>query len=418
MTEYHIPVLELVLTMANAVDLVSPEVGGHHKRVTYLSSQMAREMSLSAEDTFDLVVAAALHDIGAFSIKERLETLEFEIASPHAHSEMGFLFLKRFPPFRQLADIVRFHHVRWDGGRGKMFNGHPVPLSSHILHLSDRIDVLSLGGDPGSSEPSAILDRIETERGRAFMPEAVDAFRSFAIKEYIWLDLHSSNLDRILGDTLSEHLLELDDAGMLRFAQLLAHLVDFRSRYTSTHTAGVAETARFLAERVGLEGSHCRRIRLAGYLHDLGKLAVGREILDKESGLEEREYGIMKAHPYFTRRILETIKDFADIAVWASAHHERSDGTGYPFHEKCLPIETRIIAVADVFTALTEDRPYRSALNLDDAAGALRRMSAEHFLDPALVELALKHRFDLDLARREAQTEAFVEYEAIMAHAV
>ena len=418
MTEYHIPVLELVLTMANAVDLVSPQVGGHHKRVTYLSSQMARAVGLSSQDTFDLVVAAALHDIGAFSIKERLETLEFEIVNPHAHSEMGFLFLKRFPPFRHLANIVRFHHVPWDEGRGTSFNGHAVPPSSHILHLSDRIDVLSLDRDHGCGQPTAILDRIEAERGRTFMPEAIDAFRTFATKEFIWLDLGSSNLDRILSDTLSEHLLKLDDEGMLLFAQLLAHLVDFRSRYTSTHTAGVAETARFLAERIGLEPRHCQRIRLAGYLHDLGKLAVGREILDKESGLEDHEYGIMKAHPYFTRRILETIKDFADIAFWASAHHERSDGTGYPFHEKSLPIETRIIAVADVFTALTEDRPYRSAMDLKDAADALRRMSAEHFLDPVLVELALKNREDLDQARRAVQAKASNEYEAIMAQAI
>lgn len=418
MTEYHIPVLELVLTMANAVDLVSPEVGGHHKRVTYLSSQMAREMGLSSQDTFDLVVAAALHDIGAFSIKERIDTLEFELASPHAHAEMGYLFLHRFPPFRRLANIVRFHHVRWDGGKGTAFNKNPVPLSSHILHLADRIDVLSLDGDHGLTEPTEILDRIETERGRTFMPEAVDAFRTFAAMEYIWLDLRSSNLDRILSDTLSEHMLELDDAGMLRFAQLLAHLVDFRSRYTSTHTAGVAETARFLAERIGMERPHCQRIRLAGYLHDLGKLAVGREILDKESGLEEHEYGIMKAHPYFTRRILETIKDFSDIAVWASAHHERPDGNGYPFHEKSLPIESRIIAVADVFTALTEDRPYRSAMDLGNAANALRQMSAKHYLDPTLVELALTYRHDLDRARRKAQAEASDEYEAIMAQAV
>ncbi|MEN8162636.1 MAG: HD domain-containing phosphohydrolase [Acidobacteriota bacterium] len=418
MTEYHIPVLELVLTMANAVDLVSPEVGGHHKRVTYLSSQLAREMDLSSQETFDLVVAAALHDIGAFSIQERLDTLEFELTSPHAHAEMGFLFLHRFPPFHRLADIVRFHHVRWDDGRGRTFNGREVPPSSHILHLADRIDVLSLDRDPGTPNPSAILDRIETERGRTFKSEAVDAFGAFAAKEYIWLDLRSSNLDRILSDTLAEQILELDDGGMLSFAKLLAHLVDFRSRYTSTHTAGVADTARFLAEHLGMDPSHCQRVCLAGYLHDLGKLAVGREILDKASGLEEREYGVLKAHPYFTRRILETIKDFSDIAVWASAHHERPDGSGYPFHEKFLPVEARIIAVADVFTAITEDRPYRSAMDLEDAANTLRRMSADRLLDSTLVDLALTYRHELDTARRSAQAEASEEYAAIMAQAV
>lgn len=418
MTEYHIPVLELVLTMANAVDLVSPAVGGHHKRVTYLSSQLAREMGLSSRDTFDLVVAAALHDIGAFSVKERVETLEFEIKSPHAHAEMGFLFLHRFQPFLRLADIVRFHHVPWNDGRGTTFNGHEVPPSSHILHLADRIDVASLGGDIGIPNPSGVLNRINQERGRTFNPEAVDAFGAFAAKEYIWLDLRSSNLDRILSDTLSQQVLVLDDQSMLSFAQLLAHLVDFRSRYTSTHTAGVAETARFLAELLGMDQSHCRRVRLAGYLHDLGKLAVGREILDKESGLEEQEFGLLKAHPYFTRRILETIKDFSDIAIWASAHHERPDGSGYPFHETSQPIEARIIAVADVFTAITEDRPYRAAMNLEDAANTLRKMSAGHLLDHTVVELALTHRHELDKARRSAQTEASEQYAAIMAQAV
>ena len=79
MTEYHIPVLELVLTMANAVDLVSPAVAGHHRRVTYISSQLAQELGLNPEETFDLVVASALHDIGAFSVNERLATLEYDV---------------------------------------------------------------------------------------------------------------------------------------------------------------------------------------------------------------------------------------------------------------------------------------------------------------------------------------------------
>ncbi|RLE36139.1 MAG: phosphohydrolase, partial [Acidobacteria bacterium] len=146
--------------------------------------------------------------------------------------------------------------------------------------------------------------------------------------------------------------------------------------------------------------------------------AVGREILDKESGLEEQEYGLLKAHPYFTRRILETIKDFSDIAIWASAHHERPDGTGYPFHERHQPIEARIIAVADVFTAITEDRPYRSAMNLNDAAKTLRQMSANCLLDSTLVELALTHQRELDETRRLAQAEASEQYAAIMAQAV
>ncbi len=173
----------------------------------------------------------------------------------------------------------------------------------------------------GIPNPSGVLNRINRERGRTFHPDAVDAFGAFAEKEYIWLDLRSSNLDRILSDTLSE-------------------------------------------------------------------------------------------------QILETIKDFSNIAIWASAHHEREDGSGYPFHEKSLPIEARIIAVADVFTAITEDRPCRSAMNLADAANTLRRMSATHLLDPTLVELALTHRHELDEARRSAQAEASREYEAIMAQAV
>jgi HD-GYP domain-containing protein (c-di-GMP phosphodiesterase class II) len=94
------------------------------------------------------------------------------------------------------------------------------------------------------------------------------------------------------------------------------------------------------------------------------------------------------------------------------------NGTGYPFHEENQPIEARIIAVADVFTAITEDRPYRSAMNLEDAANTLRRMSADLLLDSTLVELALTHRYELDKARRSAQVEAAKDYESIMAQAV
>jgi putative nucleotidyltransferase with HDIG domain len=139
----------------------------------------------------------------------------------------------------------------------------------------------------------------------------------------------------------------------------------------------VAELARGVAKNLGLSADRVRLVRRAALLHDIGKLSVANTILDKKSRLTDAEWKVVEQHPGLTRRILEQIGPFREIAIVAGEHHEKLDGSGYPnrLMASDLSIESRIIAVADVYGALSEDRPYRAGLRYDEIMPIMRALS-------------------------------------------
>jgi HD-GYP domain-containing protein (c-di-GMP phosphodiesterase class II) len=189
-------------------------------------------------------------------------------------------------------------------------------------------------------------------------------------------------------------------------------LVDFRSRFTASHTSGVAAVAGFLAPLAGIGGSAARRVAVAAGLHDLGKLAVPSEILEKERPLAQEERTALRDHPAYGWRILERVQGMEEINRWANLHHELLDGSGYPFGLSAgeIPHESRLVAVADVFTALTEERPYRRGMSPREAVGILGDMADEGALDHELVGVVGRNREGAAFVRRRAQERASEHY--------
>lgn len=414
---YKLDLIDLVTAMGTAVDYVSPLLAGHHRRVAYYSFAIGKEALLPEEELRVAFLAASLHDIGAFSLEERLDILSFEFMKPEAHSEMGCIFLRRFAPFYRLGEIVRHHHRAWHNGEGKAFKGEKVPMLSHLIHLADRVDVLR---DPNRnilSQSASITSRIGEGSGALFVPEYVEALMRLAEKEFFWLDAVSPFLPDVVRRLAGENILEMDYDEMEELARLLAHIIDFKSPYTSTHSCGVSASAAKLAEICGMTPAEQKKMRLAGLLHDIGKLAVPAEILNKPSKLDEEETYVMRGHTYNTRRLLERIGGLGEIVEWASAHHERLSGNGYPFHTESddLSLGARVMAVADVFTALAECRPYRDGLDKDSVIETVRGMAESRSLDQGIVE-ALEAFYEvMDAARSEAQVKAQREYDAFIA---
>ncbi|HHW02425.1 MAG TPA: HD domain-containing protein [Thermoanaerobacterales bacterium] len=410
--EPRIQIFDLIMSLSRALDLVSPAVVNHHMRVAYIAFCIGKQLNLPAAELRRLVLAGALHDIGAFSLKERIATLQFELENPYQHAEAGFLLLKDYGPFSGAADLVRFHHVPWAEGAGREFNGEKVPKGSHILHLADRVAVLIGKHQEVLGEAARICEMVNGQSGKMFMPELVDAFRELAARESFWLDAASPSPESVLPLRLALPTIELDMEELLHISTLFSHVIDFRSRFTATHSSGVAASAELIAGFIGFSERECRMMRIAGYLHDLGKLAVPAEILEKPSELTKPEFDIIRSHTYYTYRILEPIVDLYEINTWASFHHERLDGSGYPFHHKGrdLPLGSRIMAVADVFTAITEDRPYRKGMPEEKALQVLQRMAEDSALDSNIVSLLRLHFDEINACRMEAQKASEKEY--------
>lgn len=405
--------VDLVMCFSNTTDLVSSEVANHQQQVAYIASGIAAEMGLSREPQADVSLAGAVHDFGALSLQERLECLDFEVESPHHHSESAYLLLREFAPFARIAEIIRHHHLPWNQGAGMTRFGKPVPLASHILHCADRIAVLLHKGRGATNQVDYVYRMIRPKIGTAFAPDIVEAFFELAGRNYFWFDLDAPYLSAVIAERSAHQGLDLDLDGLVSIGRLFGHAIDFRSRYTAVHSSGTAAVAEWLAARMGMAPAACRMMSVAGHMHDFGKLAISREILDKPGRLDEGEMNEVKKHPYYAHRLLDPLKSLRTINEWVSFHHERLDGKGYPFglRGNDIPLGARIMAVGDIFTALTEDRPYRAGMGPQQALRILEENVDEGALDADVVAI-LRGSFDeVDEVRRTAQREGFGEYE-------
>lgn len=410
--ELQIPIFDLATSLSSAMDLISPVVANHHKQVAYIAYQIASELGLPMQRRKDLILSGCLHDIGALSFRDRVSNLEFETESPHKHAETGCCLLRMFEPFQHVADIVKYHHVYWEDGAGSEFNNQAVPLESHIVHLADRVAVLINTKKEIFSQVFPIVEVIESQQGRMFDPQLVDCFKRVSEKEFFWLDIASNLTAPYLQTIITPDTLALDSNETLALARLFAKVIDFRSPFTANHSSSVAVIAETLAGYLPFSKSELLMMRVAGYLHDLGKLAVPVEILEKQDKLTSQEWNIMRRHTYYGYHVLQPIQDFRMINLWGSLHHERLDGRGYPFHIQGddLNLGSRVMAVADIFAAISEDRPYRKAMPKQEVLRILENNANNGGIDPEITDI-LKSNYDkINGIRFQEEQESLEEY--------
>jgi HD-GYP domain-containing protein (c-di-GMP phosphodiesterase class II) len=413
---YRLKLFDFLSCLSDILDWISPVLNDHHKQVAMIAMRIADAHGLSPSEQNAIVCAGILHDIGAISLAERMETLRFEYTTGQTHAEMGFHLLNIFSPLRREAEIIRYHHVYWDNGNGSTYKGCQVPVGSRILHLADRIALMIDRKRPVLSQTEAIKERIAGAAGSMLEPRLVEAFMDLAEKEYFWLDIVSPLISKQLMQNVSLETLCLDQSELLALASLIRRMIDFRSPFTATHSSGVSATAEHIARLVGMNEYECFEIKVAGFLHDLGKLAIPAEILEKPGKLADDEFNLMRGHTFYTYRVLEPIQDLAMINQFGSYHHERLDGSGYPFRLKReqLRLGSRVMAVADVFTALTENRPYRKGMSNEQTILILSKMAENNKLDKDIVELVRQRHEEINKVRIKAQEESRQEYRTFL----
>ena len=390
----ELDVLGLVAACSYALDCVETELvhvtSRHAKRVAYMSVCVAEQLGICGKDLQDLAVYALLHDNALTQyIQEELHsnlTDMKEMPRIGVHCSIGEENIQGFPFHTDVKNVILYHHENADGSGPFGKKSEEVPLFSRIIHLCDLLDQACCRKAFTTETWEWAKDILQRIRGTMVDEECAEALERIFSEEY-FLSL-GGNFEVSLWNKVPRQKQELDFSQIKKLAGFFAKIVDYKSPFTSTHSIGVAERAEKLSRYMGFDEETVQKMYLAGALHDIGKVAVGNEILEKPDRLTDAEFAVMKHHAAYTYNILSEIDDFEEIRDFAAFHHERLDGTGYPFGKDAseLNVQERMMACIDIYQALTESRPYKKGMSHERACEILKNMADKGWLDMDIID--------------------------------
>jgi putative nucleotidyltransferase with HDIG domain len=399
--------------MSRALDLTEGQSVGHTVRTTIIGMRLAEELDLSAFDRVALYGALLLKDSGSSGQSRVEEVLSADKHEPThlngiAHfpgrafsvfktaggllgrskpapaqsrlltrAERGESMALRMGFSTATADAIRHIDEHWDGtGIPDGRVGHEIPIFSRIILLAQTLDAFYT--------QRGLLSARKMLRERSnqwFDPIVVRIARSWREDIDWWESLQSPDATAMaIAVEPQQHTRYVDERGLDEVARAFAEIIDAKSSYTYQHSTNVAKYARATAFELGFEKHDVSILNRAALLHDIGKLGVSSSILDKAGPMTDDERAEMQRHPVYTWEILQRVGAFAGFARTAALHHEKLDGTGYPWGVKAeaLDVPARILCVADIYEALTAHRPYRAGLTREAALKIIRSGSGKH----------------------------------------
>jgi len=416
--ETQIPLSKVIGALSHALDITEGEPPGHAVRTCMVGMRLAEVLGLDAATRSHLFYALVLKDAGcsansakmaalfgaddhvakrtskrinwsgrlpAFvwstrtvapggSVRRRLDRLlaikdegQVTQALMQARCDRGAEIALLLGLSSETAEAIRALDEHWDGaGQPRGLRGEEIPLLGRILCLAQTVEIFQAAG--GFRAAGRVARK---RRGGWFDPALVDALRELGNDVHFWDSLRDGDVSAW---EPADRMLVADDERLDKIAIAFAGIVDAKSPWTYRHSDRASLIVVGLANALGADERGLRDLRRAALLHDIGKLSISNRILDKPAALTRSEFAQIREHPVVTERILARVPRFEPLAPVAAAHHERLDGSGYPrgLEKPDLTQKMRTLAVADVYEALTSERPYRRALSSEDALAVIR----------------------------------------------
>ena len=403
---------EVVSALSYALDLTDGQPAGHSVRCCWIGMHLGQAIALPRIEMHDLFYVLLLKDLGCSSNAARIcqlfatndhdfkrnaklvddslsQVLRFIAENTAVKSGLAEklrtvlrlaasggkinrdLIETRCQRGADIARRMRFSEgvargitdldEHWNGrGQPLGLRGEAIALSSRIALIAQVVDVFNVTAGSASA-----MEEVRRRSGRWFDPELVRAFEKVASEPSFWTTLDDPHLQQKVFDLEPLGFSQAVDEDLLDdIADGFAQVVDAKSPFTSGHSKRVALVTELIASELGIPADRKRWLVRAALLHDIGKLGVSNVVLDKPGKLDPDEWAAMKDHPSMGAAILSRIEAFQDLSLIARDHHEKLDGSGYPqgLSGDQIGLETRIVTVADIFDALTADRPYRAAM--------------------------------------------------------
>lgn len=415
---------ELLSALSFALDMVEGQPAGHCVRCCWIATQIGREVGLSDSQLWDLYYTMLVKDVGCSSNAARIcqiymidditfkrdlmtvngslpQVLRFVLSHTGMNAGLAERFRALVHVFQNGGQIaqelmetrcdrgaeiarqmrfsenvvaaIRSFDEHWDGGgMPEGLSGEDIPVYSRISLIAQIVDVFQTAGGIAAAK-----QEIRNRTGTWFEPRMADAFERVAARDEFWTTLRSPDLQTTIFDLEpAQQRAFVDESYLDDIAAAFAQVIDSKSPYTSGHSERVTLFSDLIAEQLEFTPEQRRWLKRAALLHDIGKLGVSNTILDKPGKLDEDEWVAMKKHTTLGEMILSRIAAFKDLAAIAGGHHERLDGNGYPrgLTGEQISLEIRIVTTADIFDALTADRPYRAAMPIDKALAIMAEM--------------------------------------------
>ena len=384
---------EFLMALSFTLDFVEIDILGvtsnHGKRTAYISLRIAKELGMSSEELHDIVSFAMLHDNGVSekSLHDRslgdssIDTKSVERVREHC--TIGEDNVSKYPFLTDIKNVIKYHHENYDGTGLFRLIGDEIPLMSQIIRLADMIEVNFHLEDYDVNMHNKLLAFITEKNGQTFSFKVVSAFINIASDQAFWRNLKDDLIDKALKTEVPQYSMELSFEEIRKITGVFSKIIDSKSEYTQRHSRELSNKTAIMADYYKLPLDETMKLVIAADLHDIGKLAVPNHILDSPNKLTADEFNIIKKHTYYTRLALQEIKGFEEITEWASNHHEKLNGKGYPYSKTYqeLDFNSRLIACLDIYEALTEERPYRKSLEHKEAMKILYDMCDNGFID-------------------------------------
>ena len=375
-------IVPLIKAAASAMD---PRMIQHGARVAYFLYYLLKtEGGYSSRQTGEICMLGLLHDIGAYKTEDIDDLLVFENKNFWEHCLYGSAFLKTLSPLSAYAPVILYHHLDYLQLKDSRCPGEMQDIAEK-LYIANQLDLYFLrrGTDAGRAWFDSYAESRFSPRNYRLMKEALAQYR---LIENYRSESSAARIDEFIAEEyLSEHLAQ-------QYLKMMIYFIDLRSRFTVNHSIACAAVSCTLGRFLNVSSAEMTCLYWGAYLHDIGKIAVPVSLIEKTGRLTPEEMEIVKLHVTYTEQILSPYVNPAVVKV-AARHHEKLDGSGYPhgLFEKDLSLLERVVAVADIVSALTHERSYKRAFSEEETLSILKANADAGKISPLIVSIVNEH---------------------------
>ena len=381
----------LIQVLGQALDMVEIDFLGattnHGKRIAVLCAAMGRRLGMSTLEVSDLVSCALLHDNALTEYILMREGREEDDPNFGAHCEYGQRNMESLPFNGNIDGYILYHHEQADGlGPFKLMEGE-YPLGAELIAVADMLDAEKHLENFSQAKLPSLRENIRTKIHVCFTDRAGNALLD-VLDEEMHASLQNEKILETARNSIPAWTMEMNNPGLMPIAELISRIIDYKSAFTGMHTQQIANRTWLMSEYYGYDPEEKIQLYLAAALHDIGKLSIPSEVLEKPGALDKEEFEIIQSHAAQTRSLLSGMDGLGHITEWASNHHEKLDGSGYPLGRTAgdLDFNSRLMICIDIYQAVSEKRPYHPGRSHAENMPILSTMAENGKIDPAIVK--------------------------------